>query len=49
MKQEAEQRKEKLRQERTRGPGMVSYEKDEIGVVRRGRRKDGKFTPDADT
>jgi hypothetical protein len=28
---------------------MVSYEKDEIGVVRRGRRKDGKFTPDADT
>jgi hypothetical protein len=48
-KKEAEQRREQLHQERTRGPGMVSYEKDDRGVVRRGRRKDGKFTPDADT
>lgn len=48
-KQEAEQRREQLRQERVYGDGMVSYEKDGSGVVRRGRRKDGKFTPDADT
>jgi len=48
-KKEAEQRREQLRQERVHGDGMVSYEKDGSGVVRRGRRKDGKFTPDADT
>jgi hypothetical protein len=48
-KEEAEQRREQLRQERVHGDGMVSYEKDGSGVVRRGRRKDGKFTPDADT
>jgi hypothetical protein len=47
--QERQQRSSELYHERTRGPGMVSYEKDESGVVRRGRRKDGKFTPDADT
>ena len=48
-KQEAEQRREQLYRERVHGDGMVSYEKDGSGVVRRGRRKNGKFTPDADT
>ena len=47
--QERQQRSSELYHERTRGPGMVSYEKDDSGVVRRGRRKNGVFTPDADT
>ena len=55
-KQEAEERETKRKQrssdlyrERVHGDGMVSYEKDKkSGVVRRGRRKNGVFTPDED-